>query len=357
MRQLPLDHGLPVMRIGVIIMTLSGWSAVSSAQQTAAPQCQASGALVRISELPEASGVALSRRSPGRLWAHNDSGDAVLIALDTRGTVTGRVRVSGVKVDDWEAVAVGPCPGGACIYIADIGDNGAERKRVTIYRVTEPSTEGVVAVKDTFHATYPDGAHDAETLLIAPDGSLFIVTKGETDAVGLYRFPRELRPGATHQLERVGTPRASGNASETERITDGTVSPDGTWVALRTRQGFAFHRAADLFAGNWTDAGRVDLKAVGEVQGEGIAIASFIREIDDRSRITFEYRGIYRDVINSVTPSDVRWACQLLSRLSERQWREAFRTAQYDEQHATRYIGKIKQKIAQGLALTAPPAS
>ena len=222
--------------------------------------------------LPEASGVAVSRRSPGRLWAHNDSGD-VLVALDTRGTVTGRVRVSGVKVDDWEAVAVGACPGGSCIYIADIGDNEAERKRVTIHRVPEPSNEDSVAVKETFHATYPDGAHDAEALLVAPDGGLFIVTKGETDAVGLYRFPRELRPGATHPLERVGKPRA-GKASETERITDGTVSPDGTWVVLRTKQGFAFHRAADLFAGNWTDAGRVDLKAIGEAQGEGVAIAA-----------------------------------------------------------------------------------
>ena len=34
---------------------------------------------------------------------HNDSGDAVLVALDTRGTATGRVGVSGVTVDDWEA--------------------------------------------------------------------------------------------------------------------------------------------------------------------------------------------------------------------------------------------------------------
>ena len=89
----------------------------------------------------------------------------------------------------------------------------------------------------------------------------------------------------------------------------------------------------------------------------GFEEQGFIRSIDDRSRITFDYRGIYRDVINSVTPTDVRWACQLLSRLSERQWREAFRAAQYDEQQATRYISKIKQKIAQGLALTAPPAS
>ena len=86
----------------------------------------------------------------------------------------------------------------------------------------------------------------------------------------------------------------------------------------------------------------------------GFEEQGFIRSIDDRSRITFDYRGIYRDVINSVTPTDVRWTCQLLSRLSERQWRDVFRAAEYDEQHATRYIRKIKEKIAQGLALTTP---
>lgn len=89
----------------------------------------------------------------------------------------------------------------------------------------------------------------------------------------------------------------------------------------------------------------------------GFEEQGFIRSIDDLSRITFDYSGIYRDVVDSVTPADVRWACQLLSRLSERQWSEAFRAARYDEQHATRYISKIKQKIAQGLALTRPPAS
>ena len=249
-----------------------GWPAMPSIAQQA-PRCHASGALVRIPDLPEGSGIAISHRSPGRLWAHNDSGDAVLVALDTRGSVTGRVRVSGVKVEDWEAVAVGACPGGSCLYIADIGDNGAKRKRITIYRVPEPSNEDSVDVKDTFHATYPDGAHDAETLLIAPDGGLFIVTKGESGAIGLYRFPRELRPGATHPLEPVGKPGAS-KASQTERITDGAVSPDGAWVVLRTRQRFSLHRAADLFAGNWTDAGRVDLKGIGEAQGEGVAIAA-----------------------------------------------------------------------------------
>ena len=275
MRQVSLDYGRCVVRVALIVVTSTvGWPAVSIAQQAAALQCHAAGALVRLPELPEASGIAVGRRSAGRLWAHNDSGEAVLVALDTRGSVTGRVRVSGVTLEDWEAVAVGACPGGSCIYIADIGDNEGKRKRVTIHRVPEPSNEASVAIKDTFHATYPDGAHDAEALLVAPDGGLFVVTKGETDAVGLYRFPRALRSGAIHRLERVGTPRTSGKALQTERITDGTVSPDGTWVVLRTRQDFTIHRAADLFAGNWTDVGRVDLKGIGEAQGEGVAIAA-----------------------------------------------------------------------------------
>ena len=139
-----------------LLMTLSlAATAVASAQPVGAPRCQDSGPLARIAELPEASGVAVSRRSPGRLWSHNDSGEAVLVALDTRGAVTGRVRLSGVKLEDWEAVAVGSCPAGSCIYIGDIGDNQAARKRITIHRVSEPLTEDAVVVKDTFHGTYP----------------------------------------------------------------------------------------------------------------------------------------------------------------------------------------------------------
>jgi hypothetical protein len=258
---------------------------------------------VRIAELPEASGVAISRRSPGRLWAHNDSGEPVLVGLDVRGSVTGRISLTGVKLDDWEAVAVGACPEGSCVYIADIGDNEANRKRITIHRLVEPSAEKSIAIKETFHATYPDGAHDAESLLIAPDGRLFIVTKGETGAVGLYRFPEELRPAATHQLERVGQPRGSGKIPDTERITDGAVSTDGMWVVLRTRQTLAFHRAADFLAGNWQEAGRVDLSAAGEPQGEGVALAA-----DGTVYLTGESGG------KSPGGTFTRFACSLKAR-------------------------------------------
>lgn len=256
-------------------MAALGGYGTSTAQEMAPPQCRSAGPLVRVPGLPEMSGLAASRNSPDRLWSLNDSGDPALVALDTRGSVMARVRLSGLEVDDWEAVAVGACPGGSCLYIADIGDNEAKRTRVTIYRVPEPD-EGSVLVAETFHAIYPDGPRDAETLLVAPDGHLFIVSKGETGPIGVYRFPRGLRPGGTHQLERVGGPRGGSRsaqrASEDERITDGAVSPDGSWVVLRTGHALAFHRPADLFAGNWVEAARLDLRALGEPQGEGVAI-------------------------------------------------------------------------------------
>jgi hypothetical protein len=267
---------MPMLWCAVALLLVSLASpSVTGQQERSAPACRPDGPVATIPELPEASGIAVSRRVPGRLWAHNDSGQPILFALDARGSVTGRLLLSGAAVEDWEAVAVGPCPTGSCIYVADIGDNDAQRKRITIYRLPDPSgAETSAPVKDVFHATYPDGAHDAETLLITPAGDLLIVTKGDTGAVALYRFPRELRPGATHQLERVGKPRGPGKPGNSERITDGAVSADGQWVVLRTGQSLTFHRTSELIAGNWSEVRRVDLEAVGETQGEGVALGA-----------------------------------------------------------------------------------
>src|SRR6185503_14866394 len=90
-------------------------------------------------EIPETSGLAVSRRNPGLLWSHNDSGSAaVLFALDTAGAVRGRVRVP-VRTRDWEDVSAARCPSGDCLYVADIGDNKGARRTVQIYRVPEPA--------------------------------------------------------------------------------------------------------------------------------------------------------------------------------------------------------------------------
>jgi hypothetical protein len=70
-------------------------------------------------------------------------------------------------------------------------------------------------------------------------------------------------------------------------------------------------------------------------------------------RVEFDYSGIYNDVVAIVRPSDVTWASRLLSRISDRQWNDVFRAAGYPPDQASRYIAKLKSKIAEGLALAA----
>jgi hypothetical protein len=262
-------RSVTVVSLAAAVTAAAAWS-----QSTPAPGCQPTGSIMRLEGLPEASGLALSRATPGRLWAHNDSGKAEIFAIDAKGNITGRVSITGATVVDWEAMASASCGAGACLYIADIGDNGADRKEIMIYRLPEPTQPaGTAAVDAAVRAIYPDGAQDAETLLAAADGTLYIVTKGETGPVALYRVPRD-GGGGVVRMERVGAPLAPKGAAEDARVTDGSISPDGGWVALRTRTSLTFHRTADFLKGNFREARRVDLTSLREPQGEGVALDS-----------------------------------------------------------------------------------
>lgn len=237
--------------------------------------CRASGQLVRLRDLPEASGVAASRRTPGVFWAHNDSADAMVFALDRQGSVRGRVRIAGAQVDDWEDVAVGPCAHNSCLYVADIGDNSGRRSHVTLYRTPEPAaSDTATAPAEVFHATYPDGAHDAEALFVTGDSDVFILTKGDPGPVALYRFPKPLTPGRKSVLQRIGDPLAAGKVDAEDRPTSADASPDGRWVAVRTTHHVRFFRTTDLLAGRWSEAFRVDLTDLDEPRGEGITFAT-----------------------------------------------------------------------------------
>ena len=47
------------------------------------------------------------------------------------------------------------------------------------------------------------------------------------------------------------------------------------------------------------------------------------------------------------------WACERLAQIPDGHWQAAFKAGWYPPEHADRYIRKIKEKIAQGLALKA----
>lgn len=69
--------------------------------------------------------------------------------------------------------------------------------------------------------------------------------------------------------------------------------------------------------------------------------------------VTFDYRGLHTQLFKNISKADVHWICSRLSQISDKQWSDAFRAGGYAEPTAQRYVRRLKQKIAEGLALGA----
>lgn len=76
----------------------------------------------------------------------------------------------------------------------------------------------------------------------------------------------------------------------------------------------------------------------------------FIRGVEN-GRVRFDYRGRHRQLFDDIRPADVRWICQALGRLTDRQWTDAFRAGGIEGPLADRFIRRMKQKIAEGRAV------
>src|SRR5205085_9394877 len=134
---------------------------------------------IQSKDIIESSGIAASKCQNGVFWTHNDSGDdAYIFAIDEKGNDLGTWRVTNADNDDWEDIAEYKDASGKCfIYLGDIGDNKTKRKERTVYRVPEPAvTEKShdTDIKDSLSTdpatalnfNYPDGNHNAETLMV-----------------------------------------------------------------------------------------------------------------------------------------------------------------------------------------------
>ena len=163
-------------------------------------------------QLPELSGLAASRLHPGTLYAHNDSGDSArFFAMDELGRLLTQIDLPGATSIDWEDVAVARCPTGWCVFVADIGDNDLNRTECAIYRVPEPETlptngSTITASFERLPFVYPDGRHNAETVLVDSQSQrIFVVTKEETGPSRVYELPTPLTPTVRATLVFVGT--------------------------------------------------------------------------------------------------------------------------------------------------------
>ena len=223
--------------------------------------------------LDESSGVAVSRRQPGVLWTMNDSGnDSWIFATDTMGRDHGALAVADARNRDWEAIALGPCGTKECLYLADTGDNGLGRRTASLYRLPEPTVHargGRTARAEVLEFRYPKGSPDVEAAFVAPDGAVYLISKGRGSPPRLYRLPAkawEDREVAT--AESLGkVPIEAGSLAN--RVTDAALSPSGNRVAVRT------YVAVYLFeltpGGDLVPSG-VACEAAGlQLQGEGIS--------------------------------------------------------------------------------------
>jgi hypothetical protein len=201
---------------------------------------------VQSTAIVEASGLVASRQHADVLWTHNDNGDSRLFAMSSQGRHLGTYS-TGLTVRDWEDIAIGPGPqaGINYLYIADTGDNSQVRTSVAVHRIAEPtatSTQAPVNLTLTGAATitlrYPDGPHDAETLIVDPaTGDLYIVTKRDARS-RIYRAAYPQSTTTTTTLMYLGDLTWGGAIG-------GDISPDGDEIIVKDFDtAFYYPRAA-----------------------------------------------------------------------------------------------------------------
>ncbi|MGH8868043.1 MAG: hypothetical protein ACRDYU_08615 [Actinomycetes bacterium] len=210
--------------VAAVLFTTSVSAAAASLSPVPSPPAGASVER-RLSDpaIVEGSGLAASGVHPGVLYVVNDSGDSPRVfAVGRDGDTRAVLRLDGVTVDDPESLAAGPH---GTLWVGDIGDNDRQRGAIAVYRVSEPAQlrDATLAVT-TYRLRYPDGAHDAETLLVHPrTGRVYVVTKELLGRV--YATPGRPSPDEVTRLRRV--------ASASPVVTGGELTPDGHRLALR----------------------------------------------------------------------------------------------------------------------------
>lgn len=220
----------------------------------------------------EASGIAASKKNPGYLWVHEDSGTpAQILLLKTDGTLSKTMSVSGATNVDWEDMSLGkgPNPSLDYIYLADIGDNLVKRTDCAIYRFPEPTqTDNAVSVFDKILFHYPDGSHDAEAIFVDNStADIFIVTKSGTRA-GVYKISYPQSTTAINQAVSVGELTFGG-------VTSAGISPDAKEIIIKTYPALNyFVRGPGETIENTLKKSPTSLAYQLEPQGEAIAFAA-----------------------------------------------------------------------------------
>ena len=238
-------------------------------------QPEAIGSLVDAS-LVEASGLAVSRNNPGYFWTEEDSGNPNQIQLLSRdGKVVARFIIDGAENRDWEDMTIGPgpVPNQTYLYVADIGDNKLRYPEKVVYRFPEPvltsATTPYTATlsgADVLRFTLPDGAKNAESILLDPKSiDLYILSKEAYSTLYQATYPQSTT-SVTQMKRQVTMPF--------DLVTSAALSHNGSELLVRTYgQLFYYTRKGDESVADALKRKPLRIPLANENQGEAVAWA------------------------------------------------------------------------------------
>ena len=248
--------------------------------------------------MPETSGLACSRTTPGYLWAHGDEnlGDnRKIVAVKPDGTLAMTVKIDSDTSDrdDWEDIATGVYDSKNLVFIGAFGDNDLQYKdNYFIYFLEEPAiTSGTQTLSvSAIRFGYPDNkAHNAETLMYDNiEQMIYVADKVKDGICTLYRMPFRTDYGTERQtLTKVCE---LGNGSSFNFLTAGDISPDGRWMAIKSKKHvLLWERQGNESLSETAQRRPVQIKAYEkETQGESIAWAdasTFYTTSDDKNDV------------------------------------------------------------------------
>ena len=194
------------------------------------------------------TGVAFDQQS-SRLFAVSETGGTNIAVTDATGAKVGAISFSA----DTESVQ-GLAVHSGSLFVGDVGDSKGKRNKITVYKL--PLEVGNQSY-NSYDFRYPDGAHDAKSVLVSGRGRIYIVTAGENP--GIYYAELELSRSGVNKLSRASDAPAG--------VTDGVFLSDGVTMALRTGSGVQV-----VDASSWET--RATLTYQGAPEGESITTFS-----------------------------------------------------------------------------------
>ena len=211
------------------------------------------GVLIADNLLPEISGIACSRVTPGYIWMQSDDYETCIVASDEKGVKRYMAVNFSKKIRwDWEDLCGGVYNGTNYLFIGAFGDNEETDGNYSIIYFEEPAIDpanpSITLTPSSIKYQYPGGIkHNAEAMMYDNvDQVIYVITKVYYNVCQVFKIPFRLDYGSEMQtLEYVCdlgviTDIGMGDVDGVSRrfrgfhlVTGADISPDGKYILIK----------------------------------------------------------------------------------------------------------------------------